>query len=111
MDTIGSRSVSNRRGQALAEYAMLVAIVGMGLVVILGIFGRATKQAWQRSESSFSQAAPPASGGGGSVADGSSSGGGSASGAVRHEPPTPPKNKSAADSTGGSGSADSLGSQ
>ena len=111
VDPTGSRSVSNRRGQALSEYAMLVAIVGMGLVVVLGLFGRATKHAWQKSESNFAEASPPASGGGGAVygGGGSSSGGGSASGAVRHEPSTPPKKKSPADSTADSGSADSLG--
>ena len=110
MDNTDRRSRPNRRGQALAEYAMLVAIVGMGLVVILGLFGRATKQAWQHSESTFAQE-PVAYGGGG----GGSGGGGSAgrpyngpvAGDVQHTPPAPPP-KNSPDS---SSSADSTGAQ
>jgi len=115
VDTSRSRSVSNRRGQALSEYAMLVAVVGMGLVVILGLFGRATKQVWQNSESKFADAPgvasggsgpSPYTGGGGTASGGSSASGGSpASGVV---PPTPPQNDPS-DSTN-SASADSLGS-
>jgi Flp pilus assembly pilin Flp len=103
VDTSRSRPVSNRRGQALSEYALLVAVVGMGLVVILGMFGRATKQVWQNSESKFADQPAVASGGGGTA-----SGGSAASGDVHHTPPAPPKNDPP-DSTGSS-SADSLGS-
>ena len=115
MDTSRSRSVLNRRGQALSEYALLVAVVGMGLVVILGLFGRATKQVWQNSESKFADepglasggsASSPYTGGGGAASGGSSASGGSpVSGDVQ---PTPPQNDPS-DSTG-SASADSLGS-
>jgi Flp pilus assembly pilin Flp len=113
VDTSRSRSVLNRRGQALSEYALLVAVVGMGLVVILGLFGRATKQVWQNSESKFADEPGLASGGGSPApytgGGGGSSGGGAVSGAVQHTPPsTPPKNDPS-DSTG-SASADSLGS-
>ena len=76
MNAAGSRSVSNRRGQALSEYAMLVALVGMGLVVILGLFGRATKHAWQQSESKFADEPTAAAGGAGAAPVG---GGGGAS--------------------------------
>lgn len=115
MDASRSRPVSNRRGQALSEYAMLVAIVGMGLVVILGLFGRATKQVWQNNERKFADEPAPVSGGtggapytGGGGSAGASSGGGVASSGGRpHAPPPPPKND-AADST--SASADSVGS-
>lgn len=118
MDTSRSRSVSNRRGQALSEYAMLVAVVGMGLVVILGLFGRATKQVWQNSESKFADAPgvasggsgpSPYTGGGGTASGGSSASSGSpASGDVQPAPPPPPQNDPS-DSTN-SASADSLGS-
>jgi hypothetical protein len=111
VDCSRSHSVLNRRGQALSEYAMLVAIVGMGLVVILGLFGQATKRVWLRSEAKFaddpsvaSSAPSPA------PSPAPSGGGGAASGSVqptpRSEPGTPPK-PSPSDS--GSSSADSLG--
>ena len=109
MDTTGSRSRLNQHGQALSEYAMLVAIVGMGLVVILGLFGRATKQAWQHSESTFAQEPVAYGGGAGGGGGGGGSGGkpysGGVAGDVQHTPPArPPKNSpdssSSADSTG-----------
>ena len=103
MDTNDRRSRLNQHGQVLPEYAMLVAIVGMGLVVILGLFGRATKQAWQHSENTFAQE-PVAYGGGGGGSGGKPYNGGVA-GDVQHTPPAPPpKNlsdsSSNADSTG-----------
>jgi len=82
-----SRSVLSRRGQALSEYALLVAIVGMGLVVIIGLFGRATRQVWQRSESKFADEPAVASGAPSPVPSPLPSGGGAASGSVQ---PTPP---------------------
>lgn len=112
MDATGNRSGLNRRGQAMAEYAMLVAIVGMGLVVILGLFGRATKHAWQQSESRFADE-PTASTGAPSAPVG---GGGGASAYV--PPPSAPSAPAAPsespkgdspDSTSGSESPDSLG--
>lgn len=111
MNTNRTRSTLNRRGQALSEYAVLVAMVGMGLVVILGLFGRATKHAWQRSETQFANGDPstasapspaPAGGGGGTV-----------SGSVQPTPPppssapTPPPKQSSSDSS--ASAADSLG--
>jgi hypothetical protein len=96
---------------------MLVAVVGMGLVVILGLFGRATKHVWQNSESKFADAPGAASGGagptpytGGGAASGrgGAPGGGVASGDVQPTPPVPPK-KDPADSTSDPTSADSLG--
>jgi hypothetical protein len=92
---------------------MLVAIVGMGLVVILGLFGRATKQAWQHSENTFAQepVAYGGGGGGGGSWSGSGSGGkpyhGGIAGDVQHTPPAPPP-KNSPDS---SSSADSTGAQ
>jgi Flp pilus assembly pilin Flp len=107
VDSTGRRSRPNQHGQALSEYAMLVAIVGMGLVVILGLFGRATKQAWQHSENTFAQE-PVAYGGGGGGGGGGSSGrpySGGVAGDVQHTPHAPPPNNSpdsnsTADSTG-----------
>ena len=109
MDTSRSRPVLNRRGQALSEYAMLVAIVGMGLVIILGLFGRATKQAWQKSESQF--AGEPSIAAADPYNPTPSTGGGAVSGGVQHTPPPPnpvPPKKDPNDSSG-SAAADSLG--
>ena len=108
MDITGSRSGLNRRGQALSEYAMLVAIVGMGLVVILGLFGRATKQTWQKTETQFAQ--EPVAYGGGGGGGGGPHNGGVAAGDVQDTPPAPPK-KDPADSSSASESPDSTGAQ
>jgi len=103
-----SRSVLNRRGQALSEYAVLVAIVGMGMVVIIGLFGQATKQVWQQSESKFANDSPAASTAP-SQAPGPapSGGGGAASGSVQPTPPpsAPPPGKPKRDSSDSSSSA------
>jgi len=111
VDTTGRRARLNQHGQALSEYAMLVAIVGMGLVVILGLFGRATKQAWQHSENTFAQEPVAYGGGGGGSGCGGGSGGkpysGGVAGDVQHTPPAPPP-KNSPDS---SSSADSTGAQ
>jgi len=111
VDTSRSRPVLDRRGQALSEYAMLVAVVGMGLVVILGLFGRATKHVWQSSETQFADAPGAGAGGPGRTpytGGGTASRGGAVSGDVQHTPPAPPK-KDPADSTSNPASADSLG--
>jgi hypothetical protein len=90
---------------------MLVAIVGMGLVVILGLFGQATKRVWQRSESKFADE-PSVATTAPSPAPGPSPSGGGVSGSAQHTPPppsdpaTPPK-KDSSDSS--SSAADSLG--
>jgi hypothetical protein len=110
VDTSRSRSTLNRRGQALSEYAMLVAMVGMGLVVILGLFGRATKHVWQQSESKFADEPSVASGGPSPAPTGG--GGGSGSGSVHPTPPPsssppPPPKQDPSDSS--SAAADSLG--
>jgi Flp pilus assembly pilin Flp len=120
VDTSRKRPGLNRRGQSLAEYATLVALVGVGLVVILGLFGRATKQAWDQSASKFSdQPAVASTGGGGGGSGGPWSGGGAVtapshgggpSRGVRHLGNGPPP-KDPADSTTGSESPDSTGDQ
>jgi Flp pilus assembly pilin Flp len=97
---IARLSAVNERGQALVEYAVIVAIIGACLVAILGLVGRATRNAYDRTSSSISNQTPaayPAQGGGGM-------GGGGLSGSVRVIPASagePP------DSTGGAGSPDS----
>lgn len=113
MDCNRSHPVLNRRGQALSEYAVLVAIVGASLVVIIGLFGQATKQVWQRSESSFTNESSVASTAPSPApAPAPSGGGGAASGSVQHTPPpaAPPPSKPKQDSSDSSSSgADSLG--
>jgi Flp pilus assembly pilin Flp len=97
---IAHRSALGERGQALVEYAMIVAIIGACLVAILGLVGRATRNAYDRTSSSISNrttSAYPAQGGGGM-------GGGGLSGSVRVIPASsgqPP------DSAGDAGSPDS----
>ena len=110
MNTNRTRQTLNRRGQALSEYAVLVAMVGMGLVVILGLFGAATKRIWVKSETQFANGDPPAS----TAQSGAPAGGGGGivSGSVQPTPPpssapTPPPKQSSSDSS--SSSADSLG--
>ena len=90
---------SNERGQALVEYAVIVALIGACLVAILGLVGRATRQAYDQTTSRISQPSPasyPVAGGGG---------GGGMSGSVRVIPANsgePP------DSAGDAGSQDSV---
>jgi Flp pilus assembly pilin Flp len=65
-----SRPVRNRRGQALSEYAILVALVGMGLVAILGLFSRATRNVLQQNSNQLSEVHGTAFGGGGGASSG-----------------------------------------
>jgi len=57
----------NERGQALIEYAAIVAVVGACLVAILGLVGRATNRAYERTASAVSVGKPGYQGGGGGV--------------------------------------------
>jgi Flp pilus assembly pilin Flp len=115
VDTTGNRSGMNRQGQAMAEYAALVALVGVALVVILGVFGQATKHAWDRSASNFADNPPTvASGGGGAPYNG----GGASSGGVRYTPasrpstdPTGPAKKAGSPDSTSSGSGDPFAAQ
>jgi hypothetical protein len=113
--TSRSRSTLNRRGQALSEYAMLVAIVGMGLVVIIGLFGQATRRVWLTSESKFSDAGSAATtspSAAPSPAPSPAPSGSGASGSAQHTPkpssePAHRPNKDSSDSS--SSGADSPG--
>jgi Flp pilus assembly pilin Flp len=44
----------SERGQALVEYAMIVAVVGACLVAILGLVAKATSRAYDRTASAVS---------------------------------------------------------
>ena len=56
----------DERGQAILEYAIIVAIIGACLVVILGLVGRATQKVYsQTSVTVAHQGVAPASYGGG----------------------------------------------
>jgi Flp pilus assembly pilin Flp len=59
-------STGNERGQALIEYAAIVAVVGACLVAILGLLGRATNRAYERTATAVSQGKPGFQAGGGS---------------------------------------------
>jgi Flp pilus assembly pilin Flp len=67
-------SRGNERGQALIEYAAIVAVVGACLVAILGLVGRATNRAYNRTASAVSQGKPGFQGTGGVMLTGSSGG-------------------------------------
>jgi Flp pilus assembly pilin Flp len=57
----------NERGQALIEYAAIVAVVGACLVAILGLVGRATNRAYERTAAAVSVGKPGYQGGSGGV--------------------------------------------
>jgi Flp pilus assembly pilin Flp len=70
-------SRTSERGQALIEYAAIVAVVGACLVAILGLLGRATNRVYERTASAVSLEAKEnhRGGGGGVMLTGTASGG------------------------------------
>jgi Flp pilus assembly pilin Flp len=90
----------SERGQALVEYAVIVALIGACLVAILGLVGRSTRRAYEQTASSVSRA---------SVAGYGSRGGGSAIpiGAPTGRPHVDPSaGETPSDSSGTAGSGD-----
>ena len=79
-------SRGNERGQALIEYAVIVAVVGACLVAILGLVGRATNRAYERTSSAVSTGKPGYQSTGGVILTGTASGGPRAA-RVPGEPP------------------------
>ena len=55
----------NERGQAIVEYAIIVALVGACLVAILGLVGDVTKTAFRNTSTVVRQASAPVGGSGG----------------------------------------------
>jgi Flp pilus assembly pilin Flp len=118
MDQSRSRPALGRQGQASAEYAALVALVGVGLVVLLGLFGRATRQVWEQGAGKIADTpelvySGGSGGGGGGGGGGTYSGSGGAPGVVRQAPAPPPNSPSREpdDSTTASEPSDTLGEQ
>lgn len=57
----------NRKGQALVEYALLVALVAACLVAILGLTRNAARGAYARTSAKIAPVGPAGQGGGGSA--------------------------------------------
>ena len=77
----------NERGQALIEYAAIVAVVGACLVAILGLVGRATNRAYDRTASAVSREVRISGGRGGVILTGTSSTGPRAARGPAEPPP------------------------
>ncbi len=108
MTRLAFRSPNSERGQALVEYAMIIALVGACLVAILGLVGHAARNTYDRSASQLAHqtnAGYGASGGGSSPvgSSGGSGGGGprvipaSTSAADGGDSGTPPDSVSGSD--------------
>lgn len=104
MVPIARRSACNERGQALVEYAVIVALIGACLVAILGLVGRATRNAYDQTSSTISHKATSAYGVGGDGGGGGGGGGGGLSGSVHV---IPAGSGEPSDSLVGAGSSDS----
>ncbi len=100
-------SLSSRpgeRGQALVEYAVIVALIGICLVAILGLVSRATGNAYQRTVSTLGTQTGGQYGAGSTRGGGGGGGGGggviligSGGGAVSAPDDRPPTDSAAAD--------------
>jgi len=89
----------SERGQALLEYAMVVALIGACLVAILGLLGRATNRAYKDTASTLShETGSPYGGSGGVILTGGSSAAVNVSPSVGATPPD--SSPGSADSTG-----------
>jgi len=93
-------SRQTERGQAIAEYVLLVALIGVCLALVLAMVSKAASRAYHQSTVSLQQQVPNygSGGGGGVVLVGSSSGGG---GGVK----VPPASDSDSTGSGDSGGA------
>jgi Flp pilus assembly pilin Flp len=98
---IDRRSGSNERGQALVEYAVIVALIGACLVAVLGLVGRATRNAYEQTSTTVSQQ----TGSGGYLGGGGGGGGGGGFSANVHV--IPAGSDAPTDSLAGAGSQDS----
>ncbi len=79
MTRLPFQSPNSERGQALVEYAMIIALVGACLVAILGLVGHAARNTYDRSASQLAHqtnAGYGAGGGSGPVGSSGGSGGG-----------------------------------
>ena len=91
------------RGQALVEYAAIVALIGACLVAILGLVGRSTKQAYEQTSATMTRATVAGYGT-------ESGGGGLFVGSTPARPRvTPETADTPADSSGTPGSSESAG--
>jgi Flp pilus assembly pilin Flp len=81
----------SERGQALVEYAAIVALIGACLVAILGLIGRSTQHAYEQTSATMTSA----------TAGGYGAGGGAGGGAilVGSSPARPPVNPETAGAT------------
>jgi Flp pilus assembly pilin Flp len=101
--TASGRLSHSQRGQGLVEYVALVALIGTALVLVMGLVGQVTSNAYRNTATAVSRETGHPYGGSGSGAGGNS-------GTPYIPVSAPPKRRPPPDSTSTSGTPDDLGS-
>jgi Flp pilus assembly pilin Flp len=100
--TASGRFGHSQRGQGLVEYVALVAVIGTALVLVMGLLGQATGNAYRNTAKAVSRET-------GHPYGGSGSGAGGYSGTPYIPVSAPPKRRPQADSASSADPSDDLG--